>query len=60
MKLIDLLNVCMEYQTVLLYNEDSDPIGEYNGRDSISPEYNDRTVESVETGMFGELLVTIK
>jgi len=39
MYLVDFLSICNEAMTVKVYTETKE-IGEYNGRDSIPPEYN--------------------
>lgn len=48
MKLIELLSVIDEYETVKVYKKGW-TVGMYDGKDAIDEEYNDCKVEKVQT-----------
>ena len=48
-KLIDLLSVIDEEETVLLYNDYDEKLGCYDGKNAISEKYNDAIVHNLST-----------
>lgn len=63
MKLIDLLSIINDNTNVLIHNADCEVLAEYDGRNSIDSEFNDREVVEIFTYTHGRtayLAVEIK
>lgn len=58
MKLIDIISLIDENQTVVVVNTENKEIARYDGRDSIPTELNDRTVEKISS--IGFIAIMIK
>ena len=57
MKLIDLLEACTDNTHVRILNLEGQEVTEYDGKDSIDPQYHDREVRSVRTDLSTEHLM---
>lgn len=59
MKLIDLLSVIDEKEKVVVYNDYAEKVAYYDGKNSISDQYNDSIVYSINTLPDNTICITI-
>ena len=59
MKLIDLLSVIDEKEKVVVYSDYAEKLDYYDGKNSISDQYNDSIVHSINTLPDNTICITI-